>query len=152
QVSKSGWSAKQRDPDTTPVPNKTQTALPSMALEALPHDPDVSMAKWLDKHVTDAAAPQTKEAAKVDDSKAPQKAKLVMCPVLGSLIAEGSLKKDDQGNVSLKQLNDAMVNRLGITPERAAVTVGTGTIGNHFTDLGQVLGGKLNIDHLGGSF
>src|SRR5689334_25125608 len=55
------------------------------------------------------------------------------------------------GNVSLKQLNDVMINRLGITPERAAVTVSTATIGNHFSDLGHVLGGKMNLNHLGGS-
>src|SRR5689334_24761620 len=54
------------------------------------------------------------------------------------------------GNVSLKQLNDVMINRLGITPERAAVTVSTATIGNHFSDLGHVLGGKMTLNHLGG--
>jgi len=152
----SSFSTAAPRPDTTPVGVKEAATIPAaISFETIPHHPDEDMGRWVDKHLGDAhaksaSAPQ--EAQKVDDAQGVPKAKLLMCPVLGSLVKEGSLKVDDQGNISLKELNDAMVNRLGITRTRAAVTVSTGTIGNHLSDLGSVLGGKLNLDHLAGSF
>jgi hypothetical protein len=151
---KSGFTTAPKAPDTTPVQVKGQTHVAStLSLEAKPHDPDVDLGRWAEKHVGDAAGKAApKEAQKVDDAQGAPKAKLLMCPVLGSLVKEGSLKVDDQGNVSLKELNDVMVNRLGISKPRAAVTVSTATIGNHLSDLDDVIGGKMNLNHLGGSF
>lgn len=82
---------------------------------------------------------------------AAQNGNYVICPVIGSLIDEGSLHKDADGNISLKELDDLMIHRLGITPERAAVTVATGFAGNHVTDALKVASGKLNVEHLKGS-
>jgi hypothetical protein len=75
----------------------------------------------------------------------------VTCPMIGCLIANGKLDLDPDGNVDLKQFFKVMTEFLGITPERAGVTVGTGVIGNHFGDLPNVVDGKLNIYHLQGS-
>lgn len=147
-----GFSTGGANPDTSPVGVKSQVQVTAtLSLEAIPYDPDVNMGKWADKHLDDAAV-RTKDVKEVGDSKPVQQTKLLMCPVLGSLVKEGSLKPDENGNVSLKQFNDVMINRLGITPERAAVTVSTATIGNHLSDLWSVLKGQMNLNHLAGSF
>jgi hypothetical protein len=83
-----------------------------------------------------------------------QGANYVICPVLGSLIREGSLKLAQDGTISLSELRTLMITRLGITKERADVTIATGVIGNHFsiTDLGRIATGRFSIPHLAGSF
>jgi hypothetical protein len=76
----------------------------------------------------------------------------VICPVLGSLVREGSLNVDASGNIQLRQLYDVMVSRLGITPERAGITISTGVLGNHVSDIGRVLRGTFSLKDLKGSF
>lgn len=124
--------------------------LPSLTAQALAATQPGKVGEWVDAHFAKArdAAP----AEKID-GPAPNAAtgKYIMCPVLGSLIQEGSLKQDEKGNISLGEFNELMINRLGITPERAAVTVSTGFIGNHASDAPAIAAGKFNINHLKGS-
>ena len=125
--------------------------LPSLTAAAIDATKPEHVGKWVDQHVGAA-----KDAAPADDVNNARDGaavkKYVMCPVLGSLIAEGSLQQDDKGDIDLKQFNDLMVNRLGITKERAAVTVSTGFIGNHASDAGHIaFEGKFSIAHLADS-
>lgn len=115
---------------------------PSLSREALEATRPSNTAAWITQHVGVA-----KEIG--EDKSAPTK--LIMCPVLGSLIREGSLELDANGCIDLREFNTVMITRLGITPQRAAVTVATGFIGNHLSDAVKVASGKLDIDHLKGS-
>jgi hypothetical protein len=124
---------------TTPVPPDELARVRKAAAQA-----------WFDAAV--------KTAGDIEPASIPglQPNEYAVCPVLGSLVAEGSLKVDDTpgktyGDIQLKDLYDVMVNRLGISPERALVTVGTGVIGNEGKDLTQVLKGHFNIRDLKGS-
>lgn len=127
---------------------------PSLTAEALSLTSPESTDAWAQGHSADKApGVQDADGAAAIGDKGIGKAEYVVCPVLGSLVDEGSLKLDKDGNASLKEFNDLMVNRLGITAPRAAVTVGTTVIGNHGADLGNiVVGGKINLNHLHGSF
>ena len=90
------------NPDTRPPEVKGQVQVTAtLSLEAVPYDPDVNMGKWADKHLDDAGN-RVKDVKEVSDSKGVQQTKLLMCPVLGSLVKEGTLKQDENGNVSLK--------------------------------------------------
>ncbi len=121
--------------------------VPSLTSAAVEATQPGKVGEWVGVHLSRA-----QDAAPVD-GPAPNAAtgKYVMCPVLGSLIQEGSLKQDDKGNISLAEFNDVMIKRLGITPERAALTVSTTFIGQHASDAPHVAAGKLNINHLKGS-
>jgi hypothetical protein len=122
-------------------------ALPSLTADAVEATRPDTVGEWFEKHLAGAA-----EIPPAATQGVLQKGNYVICPVLGSLINEGSLDMDENGDISLKQFNDLMINRLGITPQRAAVTVSTGFIGNHLADAPDVAGGKFNINNLHGSF
>jgi len=119
-------------------------AQPSLTAEALEATKPSNTAAWVGQHVG--------AAKEINDAEKSAPAKLLMCPVLGSLIREGSLTVDKQGDIDLKEFNTVMITRLGITPQRAAVTIGTGFIGNHLSDAPEVASGKLNVENLRGSF
>jgi hypothetical protein len=69
----------------------------------------------------------------------------VMCPVLGSMIAQGRVPLDGEGQLKLSDLHRFLVETMNVSEPLAGLTMGLGTLGNSLRDvLSNVLGRHFN--------
>lgn len=131
---------------TTPKPITGTTAAATPAPKAAAETP-APAAGWGPKEstrrLTSEPTPTLATAAPLGTPTDPHKMDIV-CPVLNALVGSGKLKMAQDGTVKFSDLNSALKNELGITPDLRAAALAAATIANP-TTLHNLTNREFNV-------
>lgn len=138
---------------TTRIPPTTTKPILTAAPATAPAKPAAELATpaaagWAPKEattrrLTSEPTPTVATPAALGTPTDPKKMDIV-CPVLNALVGSGKLKMAQDGTVKFSDLNSALKNELGITPDLRAAALAAATIANP-TTLHNLTNREFNV-------